>query len=521
MTSNFVNKQPHRLHCFYNKRSTFIHGEEGEDSSPALGQQVCRVTNHSVPTRNHNRFADVQEIHDRIKSIGYEDCKVYIHSIDSQSSAGGGIIILVIGEMSNRGQTWRKFTQTFFLAEQPNGYFVLNDIFRYLKEEEADEADEGETVEAVPVTKVDVHVDAPIESVEATKPKEKEVEKVEEKVEPTPEPEPVSAPSAPASKEVPVEAVAAAVPDKDIAPSEPAAVEEPAVPAPSAPAVEAPKPASPAPAKADIPNGSSAKPSAPAAAPAAPAAPAKPAAPRSWAAMAAGNAASKPAAAAAPAPTPAPAAAAPSTSAPAQKKEEAPAASSSGRNQAYDNANRVTTSHCFVKVRLTSLSSKPYSSANIQLPNWSLENQNSGEQVDEAAIKATAIRFGDVNKVEIVKQKACAFVEFSKVESARKAIIASLPTSQGGEGGVKIQGADGRLNFETRKEKDERKKGTGQSPTQSQGQGQSPTQQQGQGQQGGNRGGRTDRGGPGAGRGGRGGRGRGGAQQGGPAPQKA
>jgi hypothetical protein len=428
--------------------------------------------------------------------------------------------------MSNRGQTWRKFTQTFFLAEQPNGYFVLNDIFRYLKEEEADEADEGEAVEAVPVTKVDVHVDAPIESVEATKPKEKEVEKVEEKVEPTPEPEPVSAPSAPATKEVPIEAVAAAVPDKDIAPSEPAAVEEPAVPAPSAPAVEAPKPASPAPAKTDLPNGSSTKPSAPAsapapaAAPAAPAAPAKPAAPRSWAAMAAGNAASKPAAAA-PAPTPAPAAAAPSTSAPAQKKEEAPAASSSGRNQAYDNASRVTTSHCFVKVRLTF--PRLGCNANIQLPNWSLENQNSGEQVDEAAIKATAIRFGDVNKVEIVKQKACAFVEFSKVESARKAIIASLPTSQGGEGGVKIQGADGRLNFETRKEKDERKKGTGQSPTQSQGQGQSPTQQQGQGQQGGNRGGRTERGGPGAGRGGggRGGRGRGGAQQGGQAPQKA
>ena len=159
----------------------------------------------------------------------------------------------------------------------------------------------------------------------------------------------------------------------------------------------------------------------------------------------------------------------------------------------------------------------------MQLPNWSLENQSSGEQVDEAAIKATAIRFGDVNKVEIVKQKACAFVEFSKVESARKAIIASLPTSQGGEGGVKIQGAEGRLNFETRKEKDERKKGTGQSPTQSstgsqQGQGQG----QGQGQQGqGGRGGRTDRGGAGAGRGGRGGRGRGGGQQGGQAPQKA
>jgi hypothetical protein len=35
-----MNKQPHRLHCFYNKRSTFIHGEEGEEAQVALGQQV-------------------------------------------------------------------------------------------------------------------------------------------------------------------------------------------------------------------------------------------------------------------------------------------------------------------------------------------------------------------------------------------------------------------------------------------------------------------------------------------------
>lgn len=28
----------------------------------------------------------------------------------------------------------RKFTQTFFLAPQDNGYFVLNDVFRYVKE---------------------------------------------------------------------------------------------------------------------------------------------------------------------------------------------------------------------------------------------------------------------------------------------------------------------------------------------------------------------------------------------------
>ena len=37
----FVNKQPNRLHCFYTKASTFVHGLEGEDTKPCYGQQVC------------------------------------------------------------------------------------------------------------------------------------------------------------------------------------------------------------------------------------------------------------------------------------------------------------------------------------------------------------------------------------------------------------------------------------------------------------------------------------------------
>jgi len=55
--------------------------------------------------------------------------------------------------MSNRGEPWRKFAQTFFLAEQPNGYFVLNDIFRFLKEESVDTEEEeaSEKPEAVAI----------------------------------------------------------------------------------------------------------------------------------------------------------------------------------------------------------------------------------------------------------------------------------------------------------------------------------------------------------------------------------
>lgn len=88
-----------------------------------------------------------QEIHKKITSIGFEDCRVFIHSVDAQESANGGIIIQVIGEMSNHSEPWRKFVQTFFLAQQPNGYFVLNDIFRFLKEETVETDDANDSVE--------------------------------------------------------------------------------------------------------------------------------------------------------------------------------------------------------------------------------------------------------------------------------------------------------------------------------------------------------------------------------------
>ena len=69
-------------------------------------------------------------------------------------------------------------------------------------------------------------------------------------------------------------------------------------------------------------------------------------------------------------------------------------------------------------------------------------------------------RFGPVKDVEIVRSKACAFLEFLSLEAAKKAIITSLPQNQGGEGGVRIDvGGDAgqvRIFVETRKERGER-----------------------------------------------------------------
>lgn len=53
-------------------------------------------------------------------------------------------------------------------------------------------------------------------------------------------------------------------------------------------------------------------------------------------------------------------------------------------------------------------------------------------------------RFGPVKELEIVRSKACAFLEFETADAARRAILASLPVAQGGEGGIRI--TDGEAN---------------------------------------------------------------------------
>lgn len=77
----------------------------------------------------------VQTSSERIKTLDFYQCKVRVTNVDSQAS-DSNIVIQVIGEMSNKSKPHKKFVQTFVLAVQTNGYFVLNDIFRYLVDEE-------------------------------------------------------------------------------------------------------------------------------------------------------------------------------------------------------------------------------------------------------------------------------------------------------------------------------------------------------------------------------------------------
>ncbi|KDQ31827.1 hypothetical protein PLEOSDRAFT_43137 [Pleurotus ostreatus PC15] len=407
----FVNEQPNRLHCFYTKTSTFIHGTEGEDGKPCFGQQ---------------------EIHNKITSIGFQDCKVFIHSVDAQASANGGIIIQVIGEMSNRGEPWRKFVQTFFLAEQPNGYFVLNDIFRFLKEDTVEDSDDAAPGEATPAS-------AP-SSVPTSEPAAQQEEQPVVQL-------PAAAPTDVA--EPTWSAVNASYADEP----KPEEIREPS-PAPPAPApVEEASP-SPAPSPAPVPaevvppkvNGVSEHHPEPTPAPQQPPAPTPapaPPQPKTWANLAAANSKKWGSAVAqevrgttevlAPTATPSPG--------PANGAQSPVTPSRGGPPHQYQRGPKgdptsilasITTPSCFGVIDLVS-------------------------QATLSQVLTT--RFGPIKEVEVVHSKACAFIEFQSVDSARKAILASLPYSQGGEGGIRIDvGTDSpvRINVETKKERGDR-----------------------------------------------------------------
>lgn len=123
-----LSRSPEKLYLFYNKRSQLVSGNETEKVDVCVGQRA---------------------INDKIKELDFQDCKVRVTNVDSQAS-DSNIVIQVIGEISNKSKPHRKFTQTFVLATQTNGYFVLNDIFRYLIEEEDEQAQQRETEKVVP-----------------------------------------------------------------------------------------------------------------------------------------------------------------------------------------------------------------------------------------------------------------------------------------------------------------------------------------------------------------------------------
>jgi hypothetical protein len=351
--------------------------------------------------------------------------------------------------MSNHGDPWRKFVQTFFLAEQPNGYFVLNDIFRFLKEDtvedDVSEADTGATTAPSEPTAPEPSSPEPVAEPVLTPPRELTPPPApileEEEEEPTTvQPEPVTPPPAYESNPAEPNGIHHEEPEPqpdltDLSESSPAPSAAPSLPEPAPPA-PAPEPQAP-------PLATSPAPPPPAPTQQPPVSlPIKPSAPKSWASLAATDSKrwGSQVATDSKGLTEVPA-----TSSSPASGTQSPAPHGLGHRGGQQHGSReppavtaalaLTTPQCFVKGVI-----EPVSQAQLS--------------------QVLTQRFGVVKDVEIVRSKACAFLEFLSLDAAKKAIITSLPQSQGGEGGIRIDvgGEVGqvRIVIETRKERGER-----------------------------------------------------------------
>ncbi|XP_024027127.1 putative G3BP-like protein, partial [Morus notabilis] len=107
-----LQQQPEFVHQFYSDASTMlrIDGNTRETATAML------------------------QIHALIMSLNYTGIEIRsAHALESWSA---GIIVMVSGSVQLKDfSSRRKFVQTFFLAPQEKGYFLLNDIFQFIDDD--------------------------------------------------------------------------------------------------------------------------------------------------------------------------------------------------------------------------------------------------------------------------------------------------------------------------------------------------------------------------------------------------
>jgi hypothetical protein len=76
-----------------------------------------------------------QAINEYFLSTELKDCLIELENVDTQPSLADGVLIVVTGFFTMPDTVKHRFTQSFFLAPQVfGGYFVLNDVLRYVRE---------------------------------------------------------------------------------------------------------------------------------------------------------------------------------------------------------------------------------------------------------------------------------------------------------------------------------------------------------------------------------------------------
>ena len=81
----------------------------------------------------------LQDIHSLIMSLNFT--QIEIKTANFINSWGDGVLVMVSGLVQTKEYSHqRKFIQMFFLAPQEKGYFVLNDYFHFVDQEQVQPA---------------------------------------------------------------------------------------------------------------------------------------------------------------------------------------------------------------------------------------------------------------------------------------------------------------------------------------------------------------------------------------------
>lgn len=170
-------------------REVFLKNSESQKGAGFLTQQEKNY-GQNKKREEHTFYEDMywfgknfspplQEIHKRVMALSFRDCHTKIRHVDAHATLNEGVVVQVMGELSNNMQPMRKFMQTFVLAPEvcgsakpfrvrflvhvwklqqcfcflqgtvANKFYVHNDVFRYQDEVFGDsdsEPPEGEII---------------------------------------------------------------------------------------------------------------------------------------------------------------------------------------------------------------------------------------------------------------------------------------------------------------------------------------------------------------------------------------
>lgn len=135
--SAFVHQYYHLLHT----SPEIVHRFYQETSTLARPNSSGEMTQVST----------LRAISDSILSFKFNSYIAEIETFDAASSYMDGVSVIVTGSLTASDNVKRKFVQSFFLAPQEKGYFVLTDIFRFLDQNVPKDSDhvptDGHTIE--------------------------------------------------------------------------------------------------------------------------------------------------------------------------------------------------------------------------------------------------------------------------------------------------------------------------------------------------------------------------------------